>query len=55
MFVFLNGMVLNRPEVMIGNAAQRFGPEGRLTVEKTREFVQALLAALKDWTERLRR
>ena len=45
MFVFLNGMVLNRPEVMIGNAAQRFDAEGRLTDEKTREFVRALLLA----------
>lgn len=55
MFVFLNGMPLNRPEVMIGNAAHRFDAEGRLTDEKTREFVHALLVALKDWTERLRR
>ena len=55
MFVFLNGMVLNRPEVMIGNAAQRFDAEGRLTDEKTREFVRALLLSLKDWTARLRR
>jgi chromate reductase, NAD(P)H dehydrogenase (quinone) len=55
MFVFLNGMVLNRPEVMIGNAAQRFDAEGRLTDEKTREFVGALLLSLKDWTARLRR
>lgn len=55
MFVFLNGMVLNRPEVMIAQAATRFDAEGRLTDEKTREFVHALLVALKDWTERLRR
>jgi chromate reductase len=55
MFVFLNGMVLNRPEVMIAQANTRFDAEGRLTDEKTREFVQALLVALKDWTERLRR
>ena len=55
MFVFLNGMVLNRPEVMTAQAGTRFDAEGRLTDEKTREFVQALLVALKDWTERLRR
>ena len=55
MFVFLNGMPLNRPEVMIGSAAQRFDAEGRLADEKTREFVRALLLSLKDWTERLRR
>ena len=54
-FVFLNGMVLNRPEVMIAQAGGRFDAEGRLTDAKTREFVGALLVALKDWTERLRR
>ena len=30
-----NGMVVNRTEVLIGNAAQRFDAEGRLTDEKT--------------------
>ena len=40
---------------MIGSAAQRFDAEGRLTDEKTREFVGALLLSLKDWTARLRR
>ncbi len=55
MFIFLNGMVLNKPEVMIANASQRFDEQGRLTDEKTREFVRGLLVGLKDWTERLRR
>ena len=55
MFVFLNGMVLNRPEVMIGQANARFDAEERLTGEKTREFVSTLLIALRDWSERLRR
>lgn len=54
MFVYLNGLVLNRPEVMIGQAATRFDSAGRLTDEATRGFVQALLLALKAWTERLR-
>jgi chromate reductase, NAD(P)H dehydrogenase (quinone) len=52
-FVFLNGLVLNRPEVMIANAAQRFDEQGRLTDEKTREFIRALLVALRAWAERL--
>ena len=38
---------------MIESAAQRFDGHGRLTDEKTREFVRALLVALKDWTARL--
>jgi chromate reductase len=52
-FVFLNGLVLNRPEVMIANAAQRFDEQGRLTDEKTREFIRALLVALRAWAERV--
>jgi chromate reductase len=54
-FVFLNGLVLNKPEVMISQAATRFDAEGRLTDEATRGFVQALLVSLKAWAERLRR
>jgi chromate reductase len=55
MLVFLNGLPLNRPEVMIAQASTRFDAEGRLADGKTREFVQQLLVALKDWTLRLRR
>jgi chromate reductase len=54
-FVFLNGHVLNKPEVMISQAATRFDAEGRLTDEATRGFLQALLVSLKAWAERLRR
>jgi hypothetical protein len=36
----------NQPEVMIGNAAQRFGPDGRLTDEPPRQFIHMLLEAL---------
>jgi chromate reductase len=54
-FVFLNGLLLNRPEVMIAQANTRFDAEGRLTDEKTREFIGAQLVALKAWTEKLRR
>ncbi|MBS0643172.1 MAG: NAD(P)H-dependent oxidoreductase [Acetobacteraceae bacterium] len=54
-FIFLNGLVMNRPEVMIGQAGTRFDAEGRLTDEKTREVVQGFLAGLKTWAERLRR
>lgn len=54
-FVFLNGHVMNKPEVMIGQAATRFDGEGRLTDEATRGHLQNLLVALKAWTERMRR
>lgn len=38
--------VVNQPEVMIANAAQRFDKNGTLTDEPTRKFIQKLLAAL---------
>ena len=53
-FVFLNVLALNRPEVMIGNAAERFDAEGNLTDEDTREHIRKLLQALAEWTERIR-
>jgi chromate reductase len=54
-FVFLNGLILNRPEVMISAAATRFDAQGKLIDEKSRELITALLTALRDWTLRLRR
>ena len=44
--VTLNMPVINQPEVMIGNAAQRFDAQGRLTDEPTRLYIQKLLNAL---------
>jgi len=54
-FVFLNGHVLNKPEVMIGGAGNRFDSDGKLTDEATRGFIKAQMEALRDWTLRLRR
>lgn len=53
-FVFLNMHPVMQPEVLIGNAADRFDESGRLTHEKSREFIGRLLAELADWTRRLR-
>ena len=52
--VFLNMHLLNRPEVMIAHCQERCDAEGRLVDEKTRQIVAQLLAALGDWTRRLR-
>jgi chromate reductase, NAD(P)H dehydrogenase (quinone) len=53
MFVFLNMFPINQPEVMIGNAAERFDAEGNLTDEKTKDFIRQLLRNLADWTRRI--
>ncbi len=42
--------VLNRPEVLIRQAAAKFDAEGRLTDEDTRRHIRRLLERLKDWT-----
>jgi chromate reductase, NAD(P)H dehydrogenase (quinone) len=54
-FVFLNGLVMTQPEVLIANAAQMFDDQGRLTDQPTRELVAKLLISLADWTRRLAR
>jgi chromate reductase, NAD(P)H dehydrogenase (quinone) len=53
-FIFLNGLVMNRPEVMIGNASQMFDDQLRLTDQPTRELIAKLLVSLVDWTRRCR-
>lgn len=44
--VALDMPVVNRPEVMISNAAQRFDRDGLLTDEPTRQHLRQLLEAL---------
>jgi len=53
-FVFLNGFVMNRPEVMIPQAQNKFDASGNLTDQATRDFVTAHLAALKAWVLRMK-
>lgn len=52
--VFLDLKVLNKPEVMIGGAADRFDSDGKLTHEPTREFLIKMLESLRDWTLKLK-
>jgi chromate reductase, NAD(P)H dehydrogenase (quinone) len=54
-FVFLNMHPLNRPEVMIGNAQEKFDANGNLTDEKTRQAIKNLLESLVTWTHHLER
>jgi chromate reductase len=53
-FVFLNGLVMNRPEVAIPAAQNKFDAAGTLTDQPTRDFIAAHLAAFKAWVLRLR-
>jgi chromate reductase len=53
-FVFLNVYPINEPEVMIGNAPERFDAQGNLRDETSKKLIRELLQNLVDWTERLR-
>jgi chromate reductase len=53
MFVFLNMYPINLPEVMIGNASERFDAQGNLTDDATKEFIRQLLQNLVEWTPRI--
>lgn len=52
-FVFTNTFVLNKPEVLVRRARERFDEDLRLTDEPTRRFVRSLLEALVQWVERI--
>jgi chromate reductase, NAD(P)H dehydrogenase (quinone) len=47
-FIYLNGHVLNRPEVMISAAPSKFDTDGKLIDEPTAENLRKLLTVLCD-------
>jgi chromate reductase len=53
-FVFLDIHPLNKPEVLVSRAHEKFDAEGKLTDEPTRKGVHDLLVSLEAWTRRLR-
>ena len=53
--VFLNMFPINRPEVMIGNSGERFDDEGNLTDDAKRKIMAKQLAALVEWTRKLKK
>ena len=53
-FVFLDMHPLNRPEVFVTFANQKFDEKGKLTDEKTKELIKQLLQALVAWARKLK-
>jgi len=53
-FVFLNMYPVNQPEVMVPFAADKVDKSGRVTDQKTREMIRALLGSLIAWTRKLK-
>lgn len=54
MFVFLNMYPVNRPEVMIASAQEKFDEQGNLTNETSRKLIRQLLENLVAWSQRLK-
>lgn len=48
-FIFLNMYPLNRPEVMIASAHEKFDEKGNLTDIQTKEKIKELIEALSSW------
>ncbi len=52
--LFVNAMVLVKPEVFIGGAQAKFDGQGRCTDEATRQFVTAQMASFARWIAQAR-
>jgi chromate reductase len=52
--IYLDVHFINKPEVMIASAHERFDTGGELTDTVTAEFIAQLVTALADWTRQLR-
>jgi len=52
--VFLDMFPVNKPEVMVSRAQEKFDATGNLTDEKAKELIQKLMHALVDWTKRIK-
>lgn len=53
--VFLDMHPLNKPEVLIGQAQNKFDADGNLTDEAAKGFIRDLMANLVSWTRQIRR
>ncbi|HVP92941.1 MAG TPA: NAD(P)H-dependent oxidoreductase [Acidobacteriota bacterium] len=53
-FITLNMHPLNKPEVIVTFAHQKFDKNGNLTDENTRKIIKKLLENLVEWTRRLK-
>jgi chromate reductase len=51
--VFLNMHPINRPEVMIAAAQDKFDDKGALTDETAKKLIAQLLTNLAAWTRKL--
>jgi len=53
-FVYLEMIPLNKPEVFVTFATEKFDEKGNLKDQETKEYVRRLLDGLVAWTEKLK-
>jgi chromate reductase, NAD(P)H dehydrogenase (quinone) len=53
-FEFTNSYCMPQPEILVYRAHEKFDAEGRLTDEKTREYLGKFLVAFGQWIHRVR-
>ncbi|MCC6474747.1 MAG: NAD(P)H-dependent oxidoreductase, partial [Burkholderiales bacterium] len=51
----VEALVLQKPEIFIGNGPTKFDAEGRCTDETTKKFLTAQMLAFEDWIARVKR
>ena len=52
-FIFLDGLVMNRPEVFVGAAHTKFDENGALNDAPTRDILTDYMKAFAAWVERV--
>jgi chromate reductase, NAD(P)H dehydrogenase (quinone) len=52
--IYLDVHFINKPEVMIAGAHDKFNEQGQLADELTRDFIEQLMAALVSWSVKLK-
>jgi chromate reductase len=52
--VYTNMLAVNKPQVLVMRAREKFDKDGRLVDETSRRFLRELLEALAEWILRLR-
>ncbi|MCG8542686.1 MAG: NAD(P)H-dependent oxidoreductase [Alphaproteobacteria bacterium] len=52
-FVFLDGIVMNKPEVFVGAAHSKHDDKGNLVHQDTEAHLTGYLSAFKDWVEKV--
>jgi chromate reductase len=53
--VFVDLKFVNKPEVAIATAQEKFDAQGNLTFEPTRELIRKLILSLVEWTTQLQK